>query len=294
LPWQFDLGAIPFGSDFKASNADPTNPKVPLPAAFLRPYPGYGDVYEREWGSNSSYHSLQVSGNRRFANGLQFGASWTWSKAMDYNDTDFLNISTLIPARIWNYGLAGFDRTHVAKINYLWDIPAPHWKSKAARLVTGGWQLSGITSWVSGAPLGIGFTQVTATDITGSPTDGARIVVTGNPVLAKSDRTFYRNFNTSVFQLPAVGTFGNAAKTEIRGPGINNWDAAIYKNFPIREPLRLQLRCEAYNVFNHTQFTGLDTTARFDASGNQINTDLGAFTAAGSPRILQLGVKLYF
>ena len=56
----------------------------------------------------------------------------------------------------------------------------------------------------------------------------------------------------------------------------------------------MQFRFEFYNAFNHTQFTGLDTTARFDALGNQINSDLGAFTAADSPRIIQLGVKIYF
>lgn len=294
LPWQLNYGSIPFGTDFLPANADPTNPKVPLPSAFLRPYAGYGDVNMRQWGANSSYHSLQVSGNRRFTHGLQFGASWTWSKALDYNDTDFTNVSLLIPARIWNYGLASFDRTHVVKINYLWDIPAPHWKSAIARLATQGWQLSGITSFVSGTPLSVGFTQVTASDITGSPTDTARIVVTGNPVIPKGDRTFYHNFDTSVFRLPATGTFGNSAKTVIRGPGINNWDAAIYKNFTLREPLRLQFRCELYNAFNHTQFSGLDTTARFDASGNQINTDLGAFTSAANARIIQLGAKISF
>ena len=75
--------------------------------------------------------------------------------------------------------------------------------------------------------------------------------LTGNPVLPKSQRTFYQNFNASVFRLPAI-----------------------------REPVHVQFRFEFYNAFNHTQFTGLDTTARFDASG--------------SPRIIQLGVKIYF
>ncbi len=294
LPWQQNFGSIPFGADFNPANADPTNPKVPLPSALLRPYPGYTDVSQRQWNANSSYHSLQVSVNRRFAHGMQFGGFWTWSKAMDYNDTDFLNVSSLISPKIWNYGLAGFDHTHAVRINYLWDIPAPKWNSTAGRLLAAGWQLSGITSFVSGAPLGVGFTQVTATDISGSPTDLPRVVVTGNPVLPKGQRTFYRNFNTGVFQLPAVGTIGNSAKTVIRGPGLNNWDIAAFKNLVVREPLHIQFRAEFYNAFNHTQFTSLDTTARFDAQGNQINTDLGAFTAAGNPRIIQLGVKLYF
>lgn len=85
----------------------------------------------------------------------------------------------------------------------------------------------------------------------------------------------------------------NAAKTLIRGPGINKFDVAVFKNFSIREPIHAKFRFEFYNVFNHTQLTGLDTTARFDANGNQINSDLGVFTAAGSPRTLQLAVKIY-
>jgi hypothetical protein len=69
---------------------------------------------------------------------------------------------------------------------------------------------------------------------------------------------------------------------------------AVFKNFPIREPLRLQFRAEFYNAFNHTQFNAWNTTARFDANGNQINTQLGQATAAYNPRQIQLAVKFLF
>ena len=94
--------------------------------------------------------------------------------------------------------------------------------------------------------------------------------------------------------MPAKGTFGNSAKTVIRGPGVNNWDIAIFKNFPVRERLRLQFRWELYNCFNHTQFSGLDTTARFDAAGKQVNARFGEFTAARNPRIMQFALRFYF
>ena len=71
-------------------------------------------------------------------------------------------------------------------------------------------------------------------DITGTSSLGPRVNVVCNPLLAKGDRTFYKNFNTSCFQLPAVGTFGNAARTELRGPGISNFDLSVFKNFTIR------------------------------------------------------------
>ena len=294
LMWQRNINAVPFGANFDPANADPSNPNVPLPSAFLRPYLGYNNINMREFASNSNYHSLQTSVNRRFAQNFQFGASWTWSKAMGYNNDDTGSVSSLIPARIWNYGMSSFDRTHVLKINWVYDVPKTGFRNPAARLVMDNWQVSGIASFVSGQPLGVGFGLVQAVDITGSPTDGARIVVLSDPNLPKSERTFSRNFRTDVFAPPARGTVGNAGPNLIRGPGVNNWDIAVFKNFPIREEFRLQFRWESYNTFNHTQFTGLDTTARFDAQGNQVNARFGEFTSASNPRIMQFALRLYF
>jgi len=99
-----------------------------------------------------------------------------------------------------------------------------------------------------------------------------------------------------VFQMPAKGTVGNAANTVIRGPGTNNWDVAIFKNFPLHgERTRLQFRAEFYNFFNHTQFSGLDASTRFDpTTGAQTNARFGEFTASRTPRIGQLALRLYF
>ena len=119
--------------------------------------------------------------------------------------------------------------------------------------------------------------------------------MTGNPVLPKGDRTFNRFFDTSVFQMPAIGTNGNAARSVLRGPGTNNWDVAVYKQFPIHEQVRLQFRWELYNILNHTQFTNVDTTARFNpATGAQANPTFGQLTAAASPRIMQFVLRFYF
>ena len=295
LPMAIDGDPIPLGAHFDPKNADPTNPKVPLPDSFLRPLIGYTGVTLREWQANSSYHSLQTTVNRRFASGLQFGAAWTWSKYLDYGDFDTSGpLSPFIPWRIWNYQLSSSDRTHNVRVNFLYEVPKARWNNLASRWVLNGWQVSGIASFISGAPTTVGFTTTNNVDITGTPSQAARIVVTGNPVLPKGDRTFAQNFRTNVFQLPAVGTVGNAAPYILRGPGINNWDLAIFKDFPIREPLKLQFRCESYNTFNHTQFSAWNTTARFDATGNQINTQLGQATAAYNPRQIQFAVRFLF
>jgi hypothetical protein len=295
LPMATDGDPIPMGAHFSPQNADPTNTKVPLPDSFLRPLVGFSGVTLRRWEANSSYHSLQTTVNRRFAAGLQVGASWTWSKFMDYGDFDTSGaLSPFIPWRVWNYQMSTYDRTHNLRVSFLYDLPKTPWKNLVSRWVLNGWMLSGITSFISGAPAGVGFTTTNSIDITGTPSQSARIVVTGNPVLPKDQRTFSQNFQTRVFQQPAIGTVGNAAPYILRGPGINNWDLAIFKNFPIREPLKLQLRCEMYNAFNHTQFSAWNTTARFDATGAQINNQLGQATAAYNPRQIQLAVRFLF
>ncbi|MBI1895837.1 MAG: carboxypeptidase regulatory-like domain-containing protein [Acidobacteria bacterium] len=293
LLWQRNLNAIPFGTNFMPSAIDPTTNR-PLPPNFLRPYPGYGNINIREPAGSSNYHSLQASANRRFSHRLQFGASYTWSKSLDYVSGDNTSVSALVPPRIWNYGLSSFDRTHVLKANWLYDLP--EWKSGPApvKAVANGWQISGIYTASSGAPLPVGFSTVTAVDITGSPTDGPRIDVTGNPVLERGERSFDRFFDTSVFALPPVGSFGNAARTVIRGPGINNWDITALKNFGWKERVRTQLRAEFYNVFNHAQYSALDTTARFDAQGRQVSTRFGQVTATRPGRRIQLALRIMF
>ncbi|MCU0246494.1 MAG: hypothetical protein MUC42_07960, partial [Bryobacter sp.] len=294
LMWQRNLNAIPFGANFLPQNQDPSAPGSPYPQAMLRPLRGYNNINFREWASSSNYHSMQVQANRRFSRGVQFVASWTWSKSLDYNSNDTDAVSPLVDVRVWNYGLSGYDRTHVVKLSGVWDLPKSSVQNPVAKQVINGWQLSGIVTFASGAPLGLGYSTTVPIDITGSPTDGARIVLTGEPSIPKSERTRTRYFDTSVVRLPAVGTVGNAARTNLRGPGINNWDLALFKNFMIREPLRFQFRWETYNTWNHTQFSGVDTTARFDPQGNQVNARLGELTSARAARIMQFALRFYF
>ena len=294
LFWRRDLNVIPLGANFFPQYQDPTQPGKPLNANFERPILGYTSILQSEPGASSNYHSLQVSARRRFARHYQFGAAWTWSKTMDYNDADGDQVTTLVPVRVWNYGLASFDRTHVLALNYLVDVPRIPTQNRMGKALLHGWQLSGITRFVSGQPMAVGFTSTTGIDYTGTSSISARIVVLSNPVLPKSERDFSHNFRTSVFAPPAAGTVGNSARTILRGPGINNWDAALFKNFRLAEKLRLQLRGEAYNAFNHTQFSAFDNTARFDNTGAQINARLSEFTTARTPRQLQFALRLTF
>jgi hypothetical protein len=262
---------------------------------FFRTYLGFGDIVQREPASSSNYHSLQLQLNRRFSKGIQFGAAWTWSKAMNYADADNSTVAAFVPIRIWNYGKAGYDRTQNLVINYTWDLPklSQLVNHVVIRTLFDHWQLAGIMSFVSGAPMGIGLGTVDATDITGGG-DGARVVVLGKAIIPKSERTFQRFFDTGVFARPAQGTNGNAPKDVIRGPGINNWDVTILKKFPVRDRAALQLRWEMYNAFNHTQFDGVDTSTRFDINGRQTNTRFGALISSRDARRMQGSLRFTF
>ena len=297
LSWQTGLDNVPLGAQFNPANANPVSPSQPLSSQFLVPIVGYSSIGYNADASSSNYHSLQVKATRRFARGVQFGFAWTWSKAMDWNDTAFSAVNTAVPAslfRAWNYGLAGFDRTNIVKINWLWETPKWNTSFAPARAVVNGWHVLGITTFSSGAPTLVGYTQTTPTNISGSPSVAARIAVLGNPNTGVSGAGGLQAFNPTVFGVPAVGTLGDPSKFLIRGPGLNNWDVSLFKDFPIRDRFRIQLRSELYNAFNHTQFSTVNATAQFNPAGAQVNTQFGQYTAAQNPRIIQLAARLLF
>ncbi|MGH9838741.1 MAG: hypothetical protein ACREEM_08155, partial [Blastocatellia bacterium] len=305
LQQQRNLNQIPYRArhlDVNPQNANPVVAGTALPDDFLRPYPGYGNITYYENAGYSNYNALQVAVNRRFTRGLQFGVAYTYSKTMDLADGDRDGLPAFRPYRIWNYGRAGFDQTHVMVINYTWDLPRATrlWDNAVIKAVFDDWQLSGITAFASGTPGGIGLALVdTGTDLTGGG-DGARVVIKGNPNLPDSKQTvastgFVQWIDPTVFGRPARGDFGNAPKDIFRNPGTHNWDFSLFKNIPLKSESRfLQLRWEMYNAFNHTQWSGIDTTARFDVNGNQVNTRFGQVTGARAARVMQGSLRITF
>ncbi len=295
------LNALNYGTRFLPTSIDPTT-NSPLPDNFLRPLPGYADIQYIEMASTSNYHSLQTQINKRFSKGFQFGAAWTWSKAMTLVNGNNDAVNPFLDFRMRNYGKAGFDRTHNFVLNYLYDIPklSSVWKSSAVKWVFDDWQLSGLTTFTSGSPLGIGYSLVAAADLTGASGAGvdSRINVLSNPILPKSERTELRHFNTSAFAPPTRAEFGigNAPKDVLRGPGINVFDVSMFKNIPFdaEAKRRLQLRFEFYNFFNTASFQGVDTTGRFDAQGRQVSSTFGQYTSTLDARRIVLGAKFYF
>ncbi len=324
------LNNVPFGTRFLASSLDPTQSKPQaLGDDFLRQYRGYGGIPYVSFNSNSNYHGLQTSLQRRFSNGFQLGAVYAWSKAMDYSNDDKGDVGTYLD-KSWFYGLSSYDRTHVLAVNYLWNLPGDKIKNGFLRNVLGGWQISGITRWQSGSPLSLtanlktgcttGYPCFTSTNNFGTDIMGGgggvdtwRAVQKGNPTLPKNQQTVDRWFDTSVFSPPALAgqvsdmagvqrvlATMNVGRRILRGPGINNTDLALFKNFKVAGSLQAQFRAEAYNVFNHTQFDNPSTgtnnpmTAVWDQSGVQTNPSFGHLDNARDARIIQLAIQVKF
>jgi len=302
LTGERNINEVPYGAHFLPQNQSPTGGV--LSDNFFRPYPGYGTITYRTTGLTSNYHSLQTQVTRRFKNGLEFGLAYTWSKAMDYADSYNGSVATYQNIRTWNYGPAGFDRRNNLVVNYLYSFPkgSRMWDNFATRAILDNWQISGIASYVSGAPESISYSTVDSVDMTGGG-DGARVVLTNDPQLS-APHTFDEYFNTSVVQRPSqsyltptgnlVLSNGVSRFAPVTDPGYANFDTALFKNFLVERKFAVQLRLESYNTFNHPEFNGLDTSAKFDKGGNQVNSTFGQINSAASARVLQLAGRINF
>jgi hypothetical protein len=283
-----NVNVVPFGARFNPANVDPTT-GLPLSDNFLRPMIGLGNVSHIENIGTRNYDSLQVTGTRRYKNGLAFGGSYTLSKttAMEGTLPLYLNDS-------WIDDYANSDRRHQASVNATWDLPraSQAWDNAFVRAVLDHWQLAGVAIFVSGAPATVTFTTQVATDILGGG-DPGRIDVTCDP-MANAPRTFDRWFDTGCFALPGRGDVGSSNRQMIRLPGSADFDLTVSKNFPMGAARRLQFRAELYNVLNRTNWTNVNTAAIFNAQGAQTNPQFGQVTAAGQPRVIQLSLRFAF
>lgn len=296
---QNNYNAVNYGA--QKNFPDPTSPGSYLPLDFARPLSGLEDAIYETFTSNSNYHSMQVTIQRRFARSLMYGMAWTWSKAMDLEDCDQCVVNPFINPRIRNYGKAGGDVTHNVVINYDYKLPGLK-NDRILNAIVGNWETSGILAFQSGTPLGINLGIENVSNLTfggGSGVDN-RVDITGNPHLSKGQRTPTHAFNTADIVMPSRTTdpygIGDAKKDVVRGPGVENTNLTLFKNIPWGEgPRTMQFRLEAYNTFNHTQFNSVDTNTNFNpATGSQLNTDFGAYNGTGNPRRVQLGFKIAF
>jgi len=297
-----NLNAVPYGTNFLPQNIDTTvSGNRPLPSNFLRPYLGYADINYLEFAGYANYNSLQIQLDKRFSKGFTFHSTYTWSKTLGLNDGQGNTVNPVLNYRMRNYGLLGYDRRHNFQLTYAYELPqlSKHWDNAVGRVLLDGWEVSGVTAFMTGAPSGIGYSLAYTADLTGGTGNGldSRVVVVGK---VNQPGPQGQVFNTDAIKPPtpqySVNGIGNAAKTLFTLPGINNFDISLFKNFRLgaSEMRKLQFRWETYNTFNHTQYTSVDTGSRWDAAGNQVNSNLGRYTNAALARRMVLALKLYF
>jgi hypothetical protein len=267
----------------------PDNPTV----AGRRPYPNFGTMIDSVWNGFSDYHALNATLTHR-GRGLLGSVAYTWAKSTDSKSAaagiganesagwqGFLNNHDV--AR--DHGLSSFDVAHRVVASFVWNLPFGKGERVGGdatglkQALIGGWQVNGIYLWQGGFPI-----SVFAADVGGVldsfGTNRADIVGDIN----SGGGTIEQWFNTSAFAQPALGSFGNSGRSILRGPGINNLDLGLFKNFTLPKAATLQFRVEAFNAFNHPQFLGV--------SQNITAANFGVVTSARAGRIVQLGAKL--
>jgi hypothetical protein len=272
----------------------------------------------------SNYHSVQARLEKRMTHGLQFEVSYTYSHALDNASSADLGSFATGDFRDQRfpkleYGNADFDVRHRFVLSYFYELPFGKGKmfggnaSGVLNQIIGGWQLAGITS----ASTGNYFTPTdVATNLSNS--DGGGNVANA----ARPDRVGDPNgkpcipgtaFNTCAFVTnTTLGTFGNAGRNIIRGPGFQNWDLSIFKNFPVGERYRFEFRAEFFNIWNHVNPQLFPGKFLFDNPATDHDIDLapgengcpidnrnancswGFAQSARDPRFIQFALKFYF
>jgi TonB dependent receptor-like, beta-barrel len=263
-----------------------------------RPNPRFDDIDMLESRANSSYNSLQTRFQQRLSRGLSALVSYTWSKSIDDASNFFSSAGDAnFPQNSYDLrserGRSNFDVRHRFSFSYGYNLPFGRGRAYLAdngwvtTLLTG-WQTFGILTLQTGRP----FTVALLSEIDNSGTGrsllgfGAndRPNVVGDPRLANPSSE--RWFDTSAFIFPAPGTFGNAGRNIVEGPGYQNFNASLMKNTAISERVNLQFRAEFFNLFNHPNFGLPDNFLG--------SPTFGRITTAREPRHVQFGAKLLF
>ena len=260
----------------------------------------FGSIGEQSTMGNSNFNSLQVRLQNSPSHGLSFGVAYTYGHSLD-NVTLNVNGQGADPFNFRRfYGDSVFDARQRLVAHYIYSVPSVrHFESLRwiPKLVADGWHVAGITTFQTGFPVEIadltdGFFGATSLTCPGfisfySCWDVPNV---SGPVSSQNPRASGNYwFNPDLFSHAALGSMGDASRTSvIHGPGINNWDVQLSKDFPVNEQLHFVLRAELFNGFNHAQFSNPD--------GNLGDGSVfGTITSTRSgPRVAQLAVKFYF
>lgn len=258
------------------------------------------------WG-NSNYHSLQVALNKNLSKGLFMKGAYTWSKSINLSDDDGwagLPLTNLDSEMYRNRAVAGYDRTHMFVMSWVYELPFGKGRPFAVNgmldKVVGGWRINGIYSAYSGLP----FTVTAATTSLNAPGSSqiadqiAELVKIGD-VGPGTQYYSIKSFRDPNFQRPAnVFRFGSMGRNAVRGPGFQKVDLAMFKDFKITERFVLQFKAESFN-FTNTPRLGNPaanvSSMAINAAGEVTNANnFMAITSASDERKFRFGLRLSF
>jgi hypothetical protein len=262
-------------------------------------YLGYGNMRLAYNGANAHYNSLQTSLTGTVHRDLHLQASYTVAKAMDATTAsgsggDLNNATNPYQGWSYDFGPSVYDRRNVFFANFVYDLPLFRTATNhALRAGLGGWQVSGIVTEESGAPINLGVSGTTAASYISN--SGTRPVISGSISHPKTPAAWFAgNFSAPTCAPGGPGTdcYGNLGFDAITGPGRNNFDLALLKNFAITERFHLEFRAETFNAFNHTQFQGNSNTGGI--STNFGAGDFGQVKNSYDARQWQFALKLIY
>lgn len=249
-----------------------------------RPFaPALGNLSLIDPTSNSTYHAMQFTADRRFAKGFSLLMNYQWAKSIDdASATKLTGQARVNPFnQAFDKGPSDYDKRHVFNLSGLWELPFR--VSNPARWLVNGWSLNAIASLQSGPP----FTVTSGVDNARTGTGGQRADMPGNPNF-DGDRTrgelIAQYLNRAAFAPNALGTFGALGRNAFRAPGLATWDFGLFKSFPISETVKLTYRFEAFNALNRPNL-GIPVSA-------QNNLNFMRITSAFDTRILQMALRM--
>jgi hypothetical protein len=251
---------------------------------FIRANPAtgkyFGSTVMVDDSGNASYNGLMLVANHRFSQNFSALANYTWSHCLDQGEAnqDIVNYYQNPLNRNAEWGNCASDRRQNFNLSLV--AQTPRFSSRVLQRFVGNWQLSGIFNYQSGQWVNV--TDGTDVSLTGLGSDRPNVIGSSQV----SNQTLTQWFNTAAYKKQDPGTFGNAGRNTVVGPSSWNLDTGVWRTFPIRERLKLDVRFEAFNVLNH---------ARFNVPVTALNAgNFGQIISARDPRILQVAMKLAF
>jgi hypothetical protein len=253
--------------------------------------PAFGSVELQRTIANANYNAFEATLNHR-AHGLDLLASYTYSKSIDQSAGLPEPVNPVDPSL--SRGLSAFDLRHNFVASFHYEVPKVKSADHLLRQIEGGWAVAGIARFTTGLPVTLlnnNDTSLLGTIPNGINNDGVDTPEwSGNSLhINTNPRNGAAVFDARQFSLPALGAMGNARRRFFSGPGMENLDATVSREFPLREGRAFEFRAEAFNVFNHAQFFGPASV-----EGNISSGTFGQAVSAMPPRLMQVAMRLRF